>query len=200
MPSTNEVELKSVVPDLEAARRQVEAAGARLVFAGRLEDRRYDTGNRVLARCDHVLRLRVYHNDGERRGWLDWKGPTAYEKGYKVREELSTGIVDPAALALILERLGYVLTRELDREIVQYEVDGAMVRFETYPRMDVLVEVEGTPSAIERAIAATGLPRAGFTTDRLPAFVARFERRTGERAAICRRELAGDYRFRSDDA
>ena len=66
--------------------------------------------------------------------------------------------------------------------------------------MDSLVEVEGAPDAIESAIAALGLERAGFSADRLPQFIARYEARTGERAAICDRELAGDYPFDPDDA
>ena len=198
-----EVELKALVPDLGAARARLERAGARLVYEGRLEDRRYDAPDRSLAARDHVLRLRVYRDGSSgavRSAALDWKGPTGYENGYKVREELSSDTRDPGALADILAGLGYVVTREIDREIAQYEVAGAVVRFERYPRMDTLVEVEGTPEAIEAAAGATGLPRETFTSDRLPAFVARFEARTGERAALCDRELAGDYRFSVGDA
>ncbi|HWJ23731.1 MAG TPA: class IV adenylate cyclase [Gemmatimonadaceae bacterium] len=198
-----EVELKALVPDLGAARARLERAGARLVYEGRLEDRRYDAPDRSLAARDHVLQLRVYRDGASgavRSAALDWKGPTGYENGYKVREELSSDTRDPGALADILAGLGYVVTREIDREIAQYEVAGAVVRFERYPRMDTLVEVEGTPEAIEAAAGATGLPRETFTSDRLPAFVARFEARTGERAALCDRELAGDYRFSVGDA
>jgi hypothetical protein len=56
------------------------------------------------------------------------------------------------------------------------------------------------PEAIELAARATGLPREAFTSERLPAFVARYEARTGERAALCDRELAGDYCFSVGDA
>ena len=107
---------------------------------------------------------------------------------------------DPVALARILELLGYVVTREIDRHIAQFEHAGATVRFERYPRMDTLVEVEGAPDAIERAIVALGVPRASFTTERLPDFVMKFEARTGERAALCDRELTGDYRYSATDA
>jgi hypothetical protein len=68
---------------------------------------------------------------------------------------------------------------------VQYALFGATVRFERYPRLDDLVEVEGAPADIERAIVAIGLPRDGYTVDRLTDFVARYEARTGRRAAIC---------------
>ena len=86
---------------------------------------------------------------------------------------------------------------EIDREIAQYELGGATIRFESYPRMDVLVEVEGEPDSIEQAIEALGMSRGQFNSDRLANFVARFEQRTGVRAAICQRELDGDYSFRA---
>ena len=72
---------------------------------------------------------------------------------------------DAAALAAILERLGYTVIAEIDRDVAQYAFDDAVVRFERYPRMDALVEVEGPPGAIERAIEALGMPRAGFSAD-----------------------------------
>jgi len=103
-----------------------------------------------------------------------------------VREEISTTAGDADALASILERLGYVAAMEIERHIAQYELHGAVVRFEEYPDMDTLVEVEGSPAAIEGAIEAIGLPRAGFTVERLVDFVARFEARTGRRASLSR--------------
>lgn len=194
-----EVELKAIVDDAAAARDAIRRAGATLTYEGRLEDRRYDTPDFALRLRDQVLRLRIYRA-APARAMLDWKGPTAYESGYKVREELTTTAGDPDALAALLERLGYVVTREIDRRIEQYQWEGATIRFEHYPRMDVLVEVEGEPAAIERAIAALAMPREAFTTQRLPDFVRIFEERTGERAAICDRELDGDYRYSATDA
>jgi predicted adenylyl cyclase CyaB len=195
-----EVELKSVVAVPATLIAVLRAAGAELQFAGTLTDRRYDTPDRALASRDHVLRLREYRDGNGGRAMLDWKGTTGYDNGYKVREEISTDTADGEALATMLERLGYEVTREIDREINQFSLHGAIVRVEEYPRMDVLVEVEGTPECIEAAIAATGLPREGFTSDRLPDFIRRFERRTLSRAAICRRELTGDYRYLAADA
>ena len=195
-----EVELKCVVDAPDAVLAALAAAGAERMYEGRLEDRRYDTPDRSLAQRDHVLRLRIYRNADGARALIDYKGPTEYDLGYKVREELSTEAVDADELARILGRLGYVVTREIDRQITQFRCAGAVVRIERYPRMDTLVEVEGAPGAIEAAIAATGLPRAGFSTERLPDFIMRFEARTGVRAAVCDREMTGDYRYSAADA
>jgi predicted adenylyl cyclase CyaB len=195
MSAMLEVELKSVVDDLARCRAAVERAGASLVFEGRLEDRRWDTPDRAMVAKDHVLRVRVYRGGGHVRAELDWKGPTRRDATYKLRDEIETSVTDPLALSEILEQLGYEVSIAIDREIIQYDLGGAMVRFERYPRMDDLVEVEGTPEQIEDAISVLGLPRDGFTTDRLPEFVMRYEARTGERAAISDAELSGDASF-----
>jgi hypothetical protein len=91
----------------------------------------------------------------------------------------------------MLSGLGYIVTRAIDRDIEQWDVGGASVRFERYPRMDDLVEVEGEPHTIERAIAALGIPRSAYTADRLTDFALRYEARTGNRAALSDAELAG---------
>lgn len=193
-----ETELKALVPALATARRSVESAGGRITFAGRLEDRRYDRSDLSLAGLDHVLRLRVYRNESGNvvRASLDWKGPSSTNGAYKQREELNCDVAsDPEQLAQILDRLGFMVTMQIDREIWQYALEGAVVRFERYPRMDDLVEVEGAPAAIERAITALGLERESFTTERLPDFVRRFEARTGRAAALSDAELAGTVRY-----
>lgn len=195
-----EVELKSIVDDLAARRRHVELSAGKPIFVGRLIDRRYDTADGDLMGRDLVLRLRVYERDGEKQGHLDWKGETRYENGYKVRDEISTSLGDPDVLAVILGNLGLRVVREIEREIAQYNVAGATVRFERYPRMDDLVEVEGSPDSIENAIEIIGLPRRGFSAGRLADFVADFEIRTGQRAAISAREFRGEYYFSDSSA
>ncbi len=191
----DETELKAVVPDLAACRARVEAAGGRLAFEGRLVDRRWDLPHGPLARRDEVLRVRTSVPAspawGAVRHVVDWKGPTRVEEGYKRRLERSTGVEDAAVLEHALASAGFVVAREVEREVAQYALGGATLRFERYPRLDVLVEVEGEPPALEAAIAATGLSRAAFTPGRLADFVAAFERRTRTRAALSARELAG---------
>lgn len=179
-----EVELKSVVDDVAERRARIESAGAKLVYSGRLLDRRYDFPDRSLTSRDHVLRLRLYETEDGARTVLDWKGETRYEGGYKVREEISTVTSDADGLAKILEMLGFIVTADVDRRIFQYELGEATIRFEEYPQMDALVEIEGSPDAIESCIAAIGLPRTGFTSERLTDFVLRFEARTGRRAIL----------------
>jgi len=195
-----ETELKAVVPDESACLSRLLAVGAKQVSEGRLEDRRYDLPDRRLTMSDLVLRLRVHRNGTDASATLDWKGAATFEAGYKHRDETSVAIGDEAQMAGILNALGYVVTRAIDRDIRVLRLGEAVLRFERFPRMDTLLEVEGPEPAIEEAIRVSGLPRESFTADRLFMFVQRFEARTGQRAAICDAELSGDYRFPLDDA
>lgn len=185
-----EVELKAVLDSWNDRRATLVQAGASLVFSGRLEDRRYDTADHALLARDIVLRIRIYRDTRGTRTELEFKGPTEYDGGYKVREEIGSTVSDPDAIELILAGLGYTVLRAIEREIEQFAIARTVVRFERYPRMDDLVEVEGEPDAIERAIALLGMPRGAFTAERLPDFCARFEARTGERAALCDADLS----------
>lgn len=195
-----EVEVKAVVHDVAACVARLEQAGAEETFSGRMLDLRYDTAERSLAAVDQVLRLRVFESDATESAHLDWKGRTQIDAGLKTREELTTRIADVAGLTAILHALGYLVTREIDREVRMYRIADAVVRFERYPRMDDLVEVEGPPAAIESAISILGIDRGAFTADRLPDFAKRYQERTGERAALCRAELRGEYLYDLEQA
>jgi adenylate cyclase class IV len=177
-----EREVKAVADDPPALGRRLQAGGATLVFRGHMSDRRYDRADGALTARDEVLRLRTYRpaeSAAPRPAELAWKGPTHRSQGYKEREEHQIALGDPAALATILERLGFTVCDRIDRGIEVYDLPGATVRLEWYPRMDVLVEVEGEPDAIERAVQATGLARDAFTGERLLDFAERYRRRTG---------------------
>ena len=170
-----ELELKGVVPDPVAVRAALVAAGATLTFRGLLTDRRYDRDGTLRAR-DEVLRTRTYAVAGATtRAQLGWKGPTGRSaQGYKVREERELDVTagEPAAF---LEALGFAPVHAIDRWIEVYHLGSAEARLEWYPRMDVLVEVEGDEAGIERLIAITGLPRDSFTSEALDAFTARYD-------------------------
>jgi adenylate cyclase class IV len=180
--STDELELKARVDDPAALEAALLRAGAELVFRGEMHDRRFDRGGALEAR-DEVLRLRTYRGTTY-YGKLAWKGPVGVRGGYKRREEHEARLEAPDAALAILERLGYEVVMRIDRTIAEYRIAQAAVRVEWYPAMDVLVEVEGEPAAIERAIPATGIPRDRFLPESLPFFMAAYERRTGRAAVI----------------
>ena len=186
-----ELELKAVVPDPDAFRRRLRAAGAVPRFSGRMTDLRYDRDTELASR-DEVLRVRTFlHPDGRVESILAWKGPTRRSpEGYKLREEIEVAVSAESDPGRLLAALGYQPIHAVERDVEVYRLGDASVRLETYPRMDVLLEVEGEPAAIERAIAASGIPRSQFTADSLPEFVRRFEERSGQAAVLASSEPA----------
>lgn len=184
-----ERELKAVVEDPGALKARLVAAGAQVRFAGRMADRRFDRGGELAVR-DEVLRIREYRGpDGLTRTTVSWKGPTTVEGGYKLRAEDEFEAADAEAVTRVVMALGYLPVHAIDREVEYYDLGGAIVRLEWYPRMDVLMEVEGPAEAIDHAVATLGIARDQCRTDSLAAFVARYEARTGHRAAVSLAEL-----------
>jgi adenylate cyclase class IV len=179
----DELELKAVIPDPAALRGRLLAAGGVEQFRARMSDRRYDRAGELMAR-DEVLRVRSYHYPDEHTETvLGWKGPTRRSpEGYKRREEIELSVA--AAPDALLAALGYQVVHAIDRDVEVYDLAGATVRIEHYPAMDPLLEVEGLPDAIERAIRATGIPRSAFTAESLGEFVRRYEARTGRLAVL----------------
>jgi len=189
--AVREIEVKAPVADAGVLRRRLLESGAVAEFQGMMEDRLFDRDGETAAR-DEVVRVRTWRPaGGPARAQVAWKGPTRRSPdGYKLREELEFSVAgDGAAPTQFLAALGYQVLRAVDRFVEVYRVRDAEVRIEWYPRMDVMVEVEGTPEAIEAAIAVSGLPRALYEPEPLAEFVRRYELRTGEPAVLALAEL-----------
>ena len=185
--SARELELKAVVERPADLVARIEARGATRAFRGRMSDRRYDLPDRPFEARDEVLRVRSFvpsAGSPARPAEVAWKGPTRQSGGYKEREELEFTVQDAGAVEALLGRLGFTVSDAIDRCVAYYRLGAAVLRLEWYPRMDVLLEVEGAPAAIEEAVAATGLARAAFTPERLLDFAARYARRTGSAPAL----------------
>lgn len=188
-----ELEVKAVVSDADAIRRALDAAGARLDFAGMMRDRRFDRDGVLTAR-DEVVRVRVWEAEevSHRRAQVAWKGKTTRDaSGYKQREEIEFGAEDGPQAIRLLEALGYEVVEAIDRYVEVRELRGTVARIEWYPRMDVLIEIEGAPEGIEALITIAGIPRAACLADSLAQFAARYSERTGTAAVLAEADLAG---------
>lgn len=167
-------------------RRRLLARGWEPTFEGSMRDRIFDTRDASLAERDEVVRVRLYRErDGPERAVLGWKGAARSEEGFKTRDELETSVGDASVAVAILRRLGYDrVTTRIDREIEVFRSGGVQLRIERYPRMDVLIEIEGEPAEVERRLPDVGLPASEWRAWGLPRFVARYEERTGRRARL----------------
>ena len=158
-----------------------------------MSDVRYDRDGELVGR-DEVLRLReFYHSDGRLETILGWKGPTRVNaEGYKTRPELEYEVQARTAPPVeLLGALGYRPIHAIDRYVEYYHLGTAAIRLEWYPRMDVLIEIEGDAEGIEAGLRVVGLPRQEFTADSLTAFAARFAARTGTDPVLSTAGLAG---------
>lgn len=184
-----EYELKArLAGGLDAFRRRLREAGWSLAFRGEMSDRRLDTPDGALEARDEVVRIRRYVPEtGDSVAVLGWKGPARTEEGFKLREEVECRVGDAETAREILARLGYsAVTLAIDRAVERYEKAEVTLRIERYPRMDVLVEVEGDPVRVRARLEELGLPRDAWKPWPLDEFVRRFERRTGGAARLAR--------------
>jgi adenylate cyclase class IV len=184
-----EREIKAVVPDPAALAARLAAAGATPEFRGLMSDRRFDREGALMSKAE-TLRLRRFESGGEPiRAVLGWKGPPFVEGDAKLREEIEVEV--EGDVVALLRALGYREVHALDRFVEVYRCGEATVRLEWYPRMDVLVEVEGPEPAIAEAVSILGLPRSAYSAEALLAFVARYQA-AGGRPALSLVELGGD--------
>ena len=181
-----EREIKATVADPAAVTARLVAAGAIRDFLGLMSDHRFDR-NGTLSAKEEVLRVRRFSAVGSPdRIVLGWKGPVAVDRGAKLREEIevdATGDVDG-----LLRAIGFHEVHAIDRFVEIYRLGEAIIRLEWYPRMDVLIEVEGSEPAIAAAVSVLGIPRSQFSAEALTVFVARYLM-AGGRPALSLAEL-----------
>ena len=183
----DELELKAVVPDLDALRPACSRPGhAR--FRGRMSDRRYDRPGGELSLRDQVLRVRTFHHpDGRIASVIGWKGPVERSpEGYKRRAEIELPVTGTAA-----GRRTRCSRRWATRWCTPSTGTSSCSSSPARPSGSSGIRgwircsrSRASPDAIERAIRATGIPRAEFTADSLAEFVRRFELRSGQAALL----------------
>ncbi len=160
-----EREAKLRVADVAAARRAVEALGARLRRARHLEDNLLlDDVSGRLAGQGSALRLR--QADG--RAVLTFKGPRQEDaSGLKVRPEIEFEVSDARDAAALLSALGFLPSFRYQkfREVWDWK-DAEIVVDET--PLGAFVEIEGPAVTIEEAARALGASPADYVVDSYP--------------------------------
>jgi adenylate cyclase class 2 len=156
-----ETEIKLRVDDPASLKRRLETLGFSVAKRRVLEiNTVFDTPDSELLRGGKLLRLR---QAGSRRT-LTFKGPPAISR-YKTREEIESRLSDDKAVRLILERLGYQPVFRYEKYRTEYTRPGqsGLAMIDQTPIGDFL-ELEGSPSWIERTARALGRSPAEFIT------------------------------------
>lgn len=153
MNDYREIEVKLYVPDLDAVRARLDAAGATLT-APRIYERniRYDDSAHTITRQGIVLRLRQ-----DTRARLTFKSDgKLLDNGLLSRFEAEVTISDFEAMDTILRHLGFETAFIYEKYRTTYALDDAEVVLDEMP-FGNFVEIEGDEASIVRALDRLGL-------------------------------------------
>jgi adenylate cyclase class 2 len=143
------------------AREALRRAGAQLVSPREFEDNwLFDDARGALRAGGGILRLRTAAG----RGLLTFKGPRQVKGGLKTREEIETELADPAAMRLVLERLGLRPVFRYQKRRETWTLLGETVVVDETP-IGEFIEIEGTPAGIPRVAEALGFSPQDYITD-----------------------------------
>lgn len=156
-----EIEIKLRVGPLLPWREKLAALGAEVRCPRGLERNLvFDTPRRRLRKNAMLLRLR--RDQGQ--SVLTMKKPARADAGYKVRQETETVVSDFAAMAAILDGIGFrpFFTYEKYREVLQ--LGGVGIMLDETP-IGNFIEIEGDPAGIDTAAARLGFSRSDYISD-----------------------------------
>ncbi|MCC6616037.1 MAG: class IV adenylate cyclase [Anaerolineae bacterium] len=156
MNDYREIEVKLYVPDLEAVRARLEAAGAQLA-APRIYERnvRYDDAAHEITSKGIVLRLRQ-----DTRTRLTYKSDNKIlDNGLFSRFEAEVEVSSFEVMDTILRELGYGTDFIYEKYRTTYKLDGAEVDLDEMP-FGHFVEIEGEEASIMRALDRLALSDA----------------------------------------
>jgi adenylate cyclase, class 2 len=185
--SHREVEIKLRVADVAALRRCLKQLRAQESCARTYESNTlYDTPKKDLARRGRLLRIRIerlgsrgVRKDRKRvvRSILTYKGPPQSLRHapdmprilrmagrYKIREEIEVAVADGEQMRLILIALGLRPLFRYEKIRTTYTLPGIRdlkIDFDETP-IGMFLELEGTPSAIDRAAKLLGYARTDY--------------------------------------
>jgi adenylate cyclase class 2 len=133
-----EIEVKYYIADLPALEAKLKRLGAQIVQPRIHEiNLRFDTPDEELKRAFKVLRLRQ-----DKAARLTYKGPSHYQEGARMRQEIEFEVSDFEAARRFLEALGYQVSMMYEKYRAAYELDGVEITLDELPYGD-FAELEG---------------------------------------------------------
>jgi adenylate cyclase class 2 len=185
--SNQEIEIKLRIANVSALHRRLNQLDARAVSPRTHESNTlYDTPKKVLARCGQLIRIRIEkpspakhgeHRPQPAQAVFTFKGPpqasshvrpaidtTRNKSRYKVREEVEITISDAEQMHRILIALGLRPIFRYEKFRTTYALRGLRnlkIEFDETP-IGAFLELEGSPSAIDRAARLLGYARSRY--------------------------------------
>jgi adenylate cyclase class 2 len=133
-----EIELKVRVFSLEPVRQQLHRLNAQ--FCGRIHehDVYYNAPHRDFAITDEAVRVR-YTND---QAVVTYKGAKIQSSGLKAREELNTAVESGEIFELVLDRLGFYKTAEVNKWRENYTLGTMAISLDSVDELGTFAEIE----------------------------------------------------------
>ena len=201
-----ETEIKLRVPDGAALTRCLRRLRARTASLRTYEfNTLFDTPKKSLYRQGKIVRLRIEQpaangrkiHSGAGKATLTFKGPSQSSparwaahagrpatKGYKVRQEFELVIDDAEQMRLILMAMGLRPTFRYEKFRTTYALPGlknVKIEFDETP-VGTFLELEGRPSAIDRAASLLGYAPRDYITQSYGALHMAHSRSRGAKA------------------
>jgi adenylate cyclase class 2 len=159
MPAPKEVEVKFLVPNLKALKKQLLLLGFVCVTPStREQNTLYDLPGRRLRWKGQLLRLRKYGST-----WILTHKARAAIGRHKSRVELETLVADGLATDAILRALGYQQVFVYEKFRSEWTDGSGHVVLDRTP-IGNIAEIEGTPAWIDRTARALGVTDDHYIT------------------------------------
>jgi len=153
-----EIEIKVRVQALEPIEERLLANNAKLIADQDEHDIYFNAPHKDFAVTDEALRLRYVENQKCGKNMppcITYKGAKVGLTGIKAREEIIVDLSSGENFALILERLGFRKTADVNKHRKIYRVPGAIVTLDKIDGIGVFSEIEADGGLSEEESVAT---------------------------------------------
>jgi len=177
-----EIEIKLPIEDLAALRARLKRLRARKITPRTHElNTLYDTPSQHLRRRGQLIRIRIEHpassiktaRNNNATTILTYKGPAHPPRNstprprFKINEEAEVSLTAPAEMSRILRGLGLRPSFRYEKFRTTYALPGIpalKIELDETP-VGIYLELEGPPTAIDRAARLLGYARKDYLTD-----------------------------------
>ncbi len=135
-----EIEIKILGIEKAALERKIRALVGLRVAVGMTVVRHFDFPDGRLRARGELIRVRSVGDDVHE---FAYKGPKIKSGKCKVREEIQTLVSDPSAVCRVLGAVGMKETFYCEKKRVSWELNGAHIDIDEYPKGIIYAEIEG---------------------------------------------------------
>ncbi len=152
-----EIEIKVRVAALEPIEERLKSDGAELIADQDEHDIYYNAPHCDFEQTDEALRLRYVENQKCSKvipPCITYKGAKVGRGGFKAREEIIVNLSSGEEFSVILERLGFKKTADVEKHRKIYRVKDAIVTLDTLRGVGVFSEIEASAGlTVEESMA-----------------------------------------------